>query len=511
MRRLWFAVIALLVMCGSSKADDAERIARLIDRRISERWQAQKVEAAPEATDAEFLRRVWLDLAGRIPTAGQAREFLEDRRADKRVRLVDSLLESGAAVGHFTRTWREAWLPKQDSDRFPTYAARFDDFLRERLRRNVPYDRLVRDLLTSPSESTGAASPAELDQELRAPIGFFEANERKPEIIVASAAKNFLGVRIDCAQCHDHPFGAWKREQFWEMAAFFSSGRSEVEPSINIPEVNKVVPARFLNGQKPEWDKQAPNESQARSVLAHWVTAPSNPFFAKAAVNRVWGHCFGVGFVNPVDDMNATNPSSHPELLDELAAEFVATGFDLRLLLRGILRSKAYALTSRRTHHTQDDASDFARMPVKTLAADVLFYSVIRATGHAPNGPFGSSKSPKELRQEFVARFASTERAVDATTSIPQALTRMNGALTLIATDPAATPTLVALLEAPFLNDQQRVDELFLATYSRLPTESESRQMTAYLSARGNKNDRAAALADIFWALLNSHQFAVNH
>ncbi len=501
-----------LGMASLVRADEADILAAKIDEHIAARWHEQKVEPATVANDAEFLRRVWLDLAGRIPTAGQAREFLEDTREDKRRRLIDKLLDSGAFVGHFTRTWREAWLPKQDTDRFPAFAARFDDFLRDRLRRGAPYDQIVREIITSPTEAAAAKELLDANAGWPTSLGFFEANERQPEVIAASAAKDFLGVRIDCAQCHDHPFGEWKREQFWQLAAFFSDDRTDREPSIKIPELGKVVPAKFLNGQSPKWaEAREPNERVSREMLAEWITSPSNPFFAKAAVNRVWSHCFGVGLIEPVDDMNSAHAPSHPALLDDLAQSFVDQRFDLKFLLRGILRSRAYSLTSRRTHESQDNPSDFARMSVKTLTAEQLFDSVIRAAGYSPTAPLEGPRDRRTVRSEFLARFASTERPVDATTSIPQALTRMNGALTTLATDVASGPLLMALREAPYLNDQQRVDELFLATYSRLPTSGESRRLTEYVSSGGPQKDRAVALADILWALLNSHEFSVNH
>lgn len=509
---VWLLTCLSVVWNSATRADDADDLAAMIDRHISARWLEQTIEPAAVASDAEFLRRAWLDLGGRIPTAGQAREFLEDSRADKRRRLIDELLDSGAFVGHFTRTWREAWLPKQDTDRFPAYAARFDDFLRDRLRRDAPYDQIVREIITSPTEAAAARELVDARNGWPTSLGFFEANERKPETIAASAAKDFLGVRIDCAQCHDHPFGAWKREQFWQLAAFFSDDRTDRAPSIKIPELGRVVPARFLDGQPPRWsDADEPNDRIAREVLAEWVTSPSNPFFAKAAVNRVWTHCFGVGLVEPVDDMNSANAPSHPQLLDDLARSFVEHRFDLKFLLRGILRSQAYSLTSRRSHESQDNPADFARMSVKALTAEQLFDSVLRATGYSPTDLPDNPRERRDVRAEFLARFATTERPVEATTSIPQALTRMNGALTVLATDVSAAPLLVALREAPYLNDPRRVEELFLATLTRLPSSDESRRLTEYVSSRSSPPDRTAALADLLWALLNSHEFSVNH
>lgn len=488
------------------RADDADDLAARIDEHIAARWRAQSVEPAPTASDAEFLRRAWLDLAGRIPTAAQTRDFLEDARDDKRWRLIDELLDSGAFIGHFTRTLRAAWLPKQEGDRYPAYAARFDEFLRDRLRRDVAYDQIVRAILTAPTDTPPVReSTAGMPANTRtASLGFYEANDRKPETITGSAAKAFLGVRIECAQCHDHPFGEWKREQFWQLAAFFSDERSDTphEPAITIPELNKLVPARFLKGDAPRWTDRPPRE-----VLAEWVTSPSNPFFAKAAVNRVWAHFFGVGLVEPIEDLTATNAPTHPELLDDLAKAFVEHQFDLKFLIRGIARSRAYGLTSRRTHPSQDDPSDFARMAVKVLTAEQLCDSLIRATGIPPAVLLKEARDRRTVRDEFVSRFESAERRVEARTSILHALTRMNGQLTSAATDPDATPLLIALQDSPFLDSSQRIEQLFLATLSRQPTSDERTRLTEYVTQTGVNH----ALADILWTLLNSHEFAVNH
>ena len=510
----WFILLLTIGLSAATnsalRANDADDLAARIDEHIATRWQAQHVEPAPTASDAEFLRRTWLDLAGRIPTAAQTRDFLDDARDNKRRRLIDELLDSGAFVGYFTRTLRAAWLPKQEGDRYPAYAARFEEFLRDRLRRDVAYDQIVRAILTAPTDTPPVREPtAGMPANTRpASLGFYEANDRKPETITGNAAKAFLGVRIECAQCHDHPFGEWKREQFWQLAAFFSDERSDTphEPAITIPELNKLVPARILQGDTPRWTDRPPRE-----VLAEWVTSPSNPFFAKAAVNRIWAHLFGVGLVEPIEDLTATNAPTHPELLDDLAQAFVEHQFDLKFLIRSIARSRAYGLTSRRTHPSQDDPADFARMAVKALTAEQLCDSLIRATGIPSATLLKEARDRRTVRDEFLSRFESTERRVEARTSILHALTRMNGQLTDAATDPDATLLLVALRDAPFPDTTQRIEQLFLATLSRQPTSDERTRLTEYMTQANTNRDLNTALADILWSLLNSHEFAVNH
>ncbi len=506
-------VVAMVVASSSSLvADDATDLAALIDRHIVSHWRANQIVPARRSSDAEFMRRAWLDLCGRIPTAGQAREFLEDTRADKRRRLIDDLLDRGAFVGHFTRTLRNAWLPAQDTDRYPTYATQFDNFLRDRLRKDVPYDQIVREILTSPTENSAARTTPDNQQGWPRSLGFFEANERKPDLIAANAAKAFLGVRIDCAQCHDHPFGAWKREQFWQFAAFFSDDRTGQEPSITVPDRDTVVRARFLSGESPTWDSQdGPDETQARAVLANWITSPDNAYFAKAAVNRMWAHCFGVGLIEPVDDMISSKPPSHPELLDDLARAFLEHDYDLKYLLRGILRSQAYSLTGRCSDDSQDNPFDFARMAVKPLTGEQLLDSVVRAAGYGSAGPLNGSRPFTTVRAEFLVKFASTAQSIEVTTSIPQALTRMNGALTTLVTDISSSPLLVVLRDAPHFDHRQRIEEMFLASLSRRPTTDESQRLTDYVAAGGTQHDLGSALGDIFWVLLNSYEFSVNH
>ena len=259
------------------------------------------------------------------------------------------------------------------------------------------------------------------------------------------------------------------------------------------------------------WDTPRWTERPPREVLAEWVTSPNNPFFAKAAVNRLWAHFFGVGLVEPIEDLTSNNSPSHPELLDELARSFVAHRFDMKFLIRGIARSRAYGLTSRRTHPSQDNPSDFARMAVKALTAEQHCDSLIRATGVTPAVLLKEARDRRTVRDEFLSRFESTERRVEARTSILHALTRMNGQLTDAATDPDATPLLVALRDAPFLDTTQRIEQLFLATLSRQPTSDERTRLTGYVTQAGTNRDPNAALADILWSLLNSHEFAVNH
>jgi hypothetical protein len=252
------------------------------------------------------------------------------------------------------------------------------------------------------------------------------------------------------------------------------------------------------------------------------MTAPDNPYFARAAVNRTWAQLFGIGLVDPVDDMGADNPPSHPELLDALARAFVAHGFDRKFLLRAIVMSRPYQLTSALTEPDAgpspgtgaDDPRLFARMRVRGLTAEQLYDSVSQATGLTPEEQrpeqfFNVSGSP---RGQFLEKFARhDEKPAEAQTSILQALALMNGPLVVGATRSETGATLIAIAEAPFLDTAGRVETLFLATLSRRPKPAESARLVAYVDSRTQSGDRWKALSDVFWALLNSPEFVLNH
>jgi hypothetical protein len=353
------------------------------------------------------------------------------------------------------------------------------------------------------------------------PIGFYMAKEGKPENLAASTARLFLGVRLECAQCHDHPFGGWTRDEFWGQAAFFAGIKGprgdfyfgqlrEVgdRRELPIPGTERVAQARFLDGKEPRWKYKV----SAREALADWMTAKDNPYFARTAVNRMWGHFFGVGLVDPVDDFTEENKPSHPELLDELARQFVAHNYDFKFLARAITMSKAYQRSSAYPSADRPDARLFACMPVKGLSPEQLYDSILEATRTRDNTPLAQRAiifgGP---RQEFMQKFAAQERRTDYQTSIPQALAMMNSNLVNTATHPAKSELLAAVNEAPFLSTAGRVEALFLATLCRKPTPEEADKLVRYVDKGGAAGDKKKALADVYWVLLNSSEFMFNH
>jgi hypothetical protein len=517
----------LLLATGAARAEPksqpetdragAKALAAKIDERFARHWQDKKVRPAPLADDAELLRRVYLDLAGRIPSAGEARRFLDDKAPDKRQRLVDALLDSPAHVNHWINVWRPLLLPEL---KLRTAVPSFETWLRTQLELNVGYDKLARDLLTTPIDGLLAAGTVVFVPPTAKPsaLWFYAGKKAKPEVLAASTARLFLGVRIECAQCHDHPFAEWKQEQFWEYAAFFAGLEAPGDPRLRrgfrenpavrkivIADTGKFAAARFLDGSEPK----PQDKVGGRQALADWVTAPKNPYFARAAANRLWAYFLGTGLIEPVDEMVGKEVQDNDPggLLDELAKGLVAHDFDLKFLMRAITASKVYQLTSARTHASQEGPLTFARMAIRGLTGDQLFDSLTQATGS--RGREGSG--------EFLSKFTDRgEKPAAAQTSIQQALALMNGRYAARATSLTQSRALAALTDFPLMTTAERVEALYLATLSRRPRPAELDRMVKYIKEAGTEaKDRdkasARALTDVFWMLLNCAEFKVNH
>jgi hypothetical protein len=510
-------------------ARDVAALAEAIDQAIASRWTENGAKPTHATDDAEFMRRVYLDLNGRIPTVAEARRFLDDTDPVKRLRLVDRLLERALYVEHFTTVWRHQLLPQTNDQQVQFLASNLEPWLRKQFRENVSYDRMVRELLTASlaePEPRGRRSP---NPEAPLPTAFYQVNESKAENLAAATSRLFLGIKLECAQCHDHPFAKWSRKQFWEYAAFFSGiqprePRAGVFSSIKEDPARRVIKvagkneeyeARFLDGRTPAWKTGV----STRATLADWMTSAGNPYFARNAVNRVWAHFFGIGLIDPVDEPGPENPPSHPELLDELARQFVAHQYDLKFLIRAITASRTYQLSSAASHPSQNDPRLFARLAVKGMSGEQLYDSLAVATGFQERldsqqpGPFFSP------RAEFLTKFANvSDKRTEHQTSILQALTLMNGKFTNEVTNPGAangppqTLTLVAVMDAPFFDTPaKQVEALYLATLSRKPRPDELNRFVKFLDRGGPDGDAKKALADVFWALLNSSEFILNH
>ncbi|WP_010586156.1 DUF1549 and DUF1553 domain-containing protein [Schlesneria paludicola] len=514
-----FALIGL--MLGSSDVvgqsdpsltpGSSDELASVIDRRIGDVWKQNQVEPAPLADDAEFLRRTYLNIVGRIPSVNEALVFLDNPSPGKRLALVEQLLDSPGYLSNFTSIWRDIIIPEagNSSDPFNQNAGnvrQFETWLRERFERNHGLDRMAREVISGNNEVPSEGNTT----------AFVRLKESKPENLAAGTARAFLGVRLECAQCHNHPFAKWKREDFWKLAAFYGgvqTGESAASGlgsrKIKIPELDQEVTAAFLDGNTPDFKAN----SNARAALAKWVTTTDNSYFAKTCVNRLWGHFFGMGIVDPIDDFDERNPASHPELLDEIAHAFIAHKYDQKFLIRAITRSQPYQLTSRRTHPSQENPRFFARMLVKGLTSDQLFDSLIWATGNVEaqqdNPNFFRVDGQRQKFRELFGQHVSAPGEVQ--TSILQALLMLNGVYVDQASSPEQGRTLSAIIESPFFSNEQRLEILFVAALARPPRPVESATLLKYVEDESQGYNWKQALGDVYWSLLNSSEFLLNH
>jgi hypothetical protein len=514
--------------------DPADALAALIDRHLAKDWEARGIVPAERTDDAEFVRRVFLDVLGRAPKAAEARAFIDDPAPNKRIALVDQLLKLPGHANHFASVTRAQWLPQTENNfQLAQFGSQFEQWLRARYRDNTPADQMVRRLLTvkvtvnNQNPMFRFVQPDPTDPDGFTLTAFYSANEGKAENMGSVVSRLFLGVKLECAQCHDHPFAPYTRDQFWQFAAFFSelnplSGPrpgfvGPVRPqsernTIAIPGTEKVVIATFFDGSDPDW---VPDRSP-RQELADWLVSPTNPYFARNAANRMWAHFFGIGIQDPVDEPGENNQPSHPELLAELGKAFAENGFDNRLLIRAITRSRAYNLTSKMTHPGQADPRRFARMGVKGLSPAQLFDSLVAATGFREPAFMRNQQNfgfvqPGIPRSQFLTRFASTERATETNTTILQALMLMNGQFIGDQTDLAKSEILAAVADMPGWDTRKRVTNLFLTAFARTPTPEELEKFASYVDRGGATGDKKKALADVFWVLLNSPEFLFNH
>ena len=489
-----------------------EALAAWIDGRFEESWKKQGIKPADPTNDSEFVRRVFLDLIGRIPSVAEARAFFEDARPDKRHQLVEELLTRGAFAAHLANTWRDLLLAGSATADAATQAPALETWLKLRFSANMPYDQVVNELLTAALDRNNPRLPS--------PLAFYQAAEFKPEQLAANAARLFLGVQVQCAQCHDHPFSEWKQPQFWSFAAFFSNldaprGDGSLPPlsegleEIRIPGKDVLVPALFLDGSQPERTTGAGK----RQLVARWITAPQNPFFARAVVNRIWGSFFGRGFVQPVDDLDPSHPPVYPEVFDALATQFRLHKYDMKYLVRVMTATRVYQLSGRGASPDGQElsAAHFARMPLRRMASDQVYASFVQATGLRDAAPNPASPGEGAARAEFQTKFADSAVApTEIETTILQALSMMNGRYMAAATDLEQSEFLAVVADAPYLDDAGRIEALFLAALSRSP---EPAEMELFLDDKTSADPtaRKAALADIFWTLLNSAEFLLNH
>lgn len=486
-----------MALAGGAARLDPSGLARVIDEHIAKRLKAEQVPTSPRTDDAEFLRRVYLDIHGIIPTVDQARAFSANSAADRRASLVDELLASPRYGVHLADIWTNHLYPATANNRIKPEA--LTRWLEQGFQTKT-WDRLAYDLVTA----VGA-------QEQNGAVTYMLKGRYTLSVTEMTdlTSRHFLGIRLNCAQCHNHPFAAWKQSDYWGMAAYFTQIQRlkpviafttieelNVDPR-KLPEAQQLREPKFLGGKVYKAGEQS-----LRKALAEWMIAKDNPFFARAMVNRTWGHFFGRGLVHPVDDMHDGNPPSHPELLDALTEQFKANGFDLKYLYRAICASETYQRTSKPVAGNVKDDKLFSRMLIKVLTPEQLFDSFVVATGNPGNrGPTG--KPINNARAEFVSFFRGDDE-IDPTSynrGIPQALRMMNSGQFL-------GPRNNVVIK-PGTPAAQAIEQLYWRILSRGPRDDESKRMLKYLDQPGA--DRQQLYAEIVWALLNSSEFSLNH
>jgi hypothetical protein len=491
-----------------------------IDPLVHDRLKSLGIVPSAPCTDAEFLRRASLDAIGALPTPDAARAFLADPDAHKRDKLIDRLLADPRYADHWADKWADLLRPNPFRAGVKSVYV-LDQWLRDAFRRNVPYDQFVREILLA-SGSTHRDGPVVV---LR--------DKREPADIGAFTSQIFLGVRIECARCHHHPNEKWSQEDFYQLAAFFAplkrkgqgisapiSGEAEYvwfSPGgeVKHPVSDEVMKPRALDGPPVAPD----DRRDPRAALAEWMTGRDNPYFARAAVNRVWAELMGRGIVHPVDDFRASNPPTNGPLLDALAADFVAHGYDLKHLVATILKSRTYQLSSAPNETNVGDARNFSRYLRRRPSAEVLLDAVSVVTGvreplqGAPPDARAEQAWNYRIDSDFLDAFSRPNPSADppcerdAGGSVVQALHLMNsGRLTEKLSNKGGR---AAALAGSMLEPKEIAEELYLAAYSRLPTADELGVAVAAFSLKDAT--RQSATEDVLWALLNSAEFVLNH
>jgi hypothetical protein len=505
------AALQVGVTANAPAAGPPLQAVNFIDRLVFGKLAQMNIPASGEASDSEFLRRVYLDVTGVAPPPEEARRFLADRSPDKRSKVIDRLLETR----DFADFWGMKWAELMASNVFTVVdgTAYFQDWMRDAFAANKPYDQFVREILTASGSTwdNGAAN-------------FYS---RPTEDLSTLSATAFLGVSIECARCHDHPFGIWKREDFIGMTAFFAQVRTKGRrpPPVEViqyvsfdqeyrhPETKQVVRPRFLDGTEPVIRPLV----DRRKVLADWITSPDNPWFARATVNRFWRQLMGKGLVEPVDDFRPTNPPSDPALLDALARDFVEHKYDVRHLLRTILNSRTYQLSSLPLPANREDETDYSRYYLRRLTAEQMLDSIVQITGvpekilayypgvRAVNLADGGVPSPfLDMYDRPKRDAAKCER--NENISLRQAMNMIAGDTVnqKIRSDRGS----LARMIAEGKTDEQIVEHFYLASLSRYPA---PREKDLCRTAIGKASSRRAGLQNVVWALLDSNEFLYNH
>ena len=515
---------------GVIRGPDAETVAK-INEFVSQSWKDNLVAPSEVASDTEWLRRVYLDVVGHIPPVEVVEEFVanppktdEDRIA-RRSAVVEKLLDDPAYVRNWTTVWTNLSIGQVTPDRTSRFG--MQRFYREAFAKNRPWNKIVYDLLTAEGafEENGAVNFL---------LGSMTMNDNQVQA-TAKTTRLLLCTQVQCTQCHNHPFNDWKQEQFWQFNSFFQDAKridhekynpktgmmdddyselvgTEVSGPVYYEKRSGLMQVAYPVYNGTRVDDAA--EVDRRKKLAELITQSDDRQLARAFVNRMWAHFFGYGFTRPVDDMGPHNPASHPELLDFLAEQFVASNYNVKKLIRWIVSSDAYQLTSETTDENEFDNPStgetplFSHMYLKRMSAEQLYDSLIIATEAHKAGSSSWEESANQ-RQEWLQQFVSTfgtDEGGESTTfngTIPQALMMMNGELVQKATSAEPGSFLNDVLTQE-QNSTEAIRRLYLASLGRVP---ERREISAAKKLLAASPTPIAGYQDLMWALLNSNEF----
>ena len=511
-----FAVVSKFITIPQGEQVRSQSLppANYIDELIHNKLKELRITQASLCTDEVFLRRAYLDILGVLPTVDEALEFLDNTAPDKRAKLIDVLLERPEFSELWAMKWAEVLRVRSTIQLDLKGMHRYNDWLRNAITSNKPMDQLVRELLSA----TGG--------NFAEPASNFYLVEREPNMMAENVAQVFMGVQIKCAQCHNHPFERWTMDDYFSFSAFFAqvgrktssdpretiiynSGSGEVRN----PQNNKVMAPKFLGDIQPDL-----KDRDRRVVLAEWLTAPENPWFANNLANRVWSHFMGQGIIEPTDDVRVSNPPSNPQLLDEMGRRLVGYNYDMRQLIRDICNSNTYQSSTQAPEESKSDTRNFAYAQLRRLPSEVMLDAISKVTdtqvkfASLPIGARAVQVADGDSKNYFLEVFGRPSRETACTTerrnepTLAQVLHLINGDTLTHAIQ--SGDSRLAQRFAQEMTDEAIVEELFLAAYSRRPRDDEAMMMLKYIT---EGEDRKAALEDVYWSILNSKEFVFSH